>query len=420
MYRLILKRTGETLRHNKKFAGFAYKSYSTRTQPLEAGFGKYLIILSPFIAGGGVVAYAKYDNDFRKTLVKNVPAVEPILEVLLDDANPLADIQNKIDEYTKSITGFFGGSSSEKSKIEVKPIKKVDKIEPVIDVEKSATTTSSAPAKTSSIPVPAPPLPKPAASTKTSTPAESKSVKSTEKPPATVPELPKPKEFEIPKDITELEKAVEQAALTAMQEYSKVVKVLKSYNEEVKKIVDSSVENIDPSSWMVLKNKTLTRDNMVRMAECAAQEANEKLAKLEQQLEKVAANAPEELKSSIKNKINLFSNNLKKAKSEVYQSKDLAGMSENYWKKVEAARSYFVNEIESLFGVNLNDKKWNLSKEDVDLFLVNAYSHVMAYQKELQKLQTEGDLRLRRALDAIRGSDQSETVKAQLEYELEK
>jgi mitofilin len=79
-----------------------------------------------------------------------------------------------------------------------------------------------------------------------------------------------------------------------------------------------------------------------------------------------------------------------------------------------------VKEIESLFGVNLNEKKLNLSKEEVDLFLINAYSHVMAYQKELQKLQTEGELRLKRALEAVRGSDQSEAVKAQLEYELEK
>lgn len=87
---------------------------------------------------------------------------------------------------------------------------------------------------------------------------------------------------------------------------------------------------------------------------------------------------------------------------------------------MDAARSYFVQEIESLFGVNLNDRKLNLSKEDVDLFLINAYSHVMAYQKELQKLQTEGDLRLKRALDAVRGTDNNEAVRAQLQYELDK
>jgi hypothetical protein len=66
--------------------------------------------------------HCRYDNEFRKTLIKNVPAVEPVLEVLLDDANPFADVQKKIDEYTKSITSFFGGSS-DKPKDEVKPVK---------------------------------------------------------------------------------------------------------------------------------------------------------------------------------------------------------------------------------------------------------------------------------------------------------
>ncbi len=176
---------------------------------------------------------------------------------------------------------------------------------------------------------------------------------------------------------------------------------------------------MDTSAWITLKNKTLTRDNTVKIAEQVAQEAREQLDLLEKQLDKTK-DVANELKESLKNKISLFHNNLNSAKSEVHKAKDLAGMSENYWKKVEAARGYFVQEIESLFGVNLNDKKLNLSKEDVDLFLINAYSHVVAYQKELQKLQTEGDLRLRRALDAIRGSDQSDAVKAQLEYELDK
>lgn len=76
--------------------------------------------------------------------------------------------------------------------------------------------------------------------------------------------------------------------------------------------------------------------------------------------------------------------------------------------------------MEALFGVNLDEKKMNLSKEEIDLFLLNAYSHVLAYQKELNKLQTEGELKLQRALDAVRGTDQTESVKAQLEFEIEK
>lgn len=226
--------------------------------------------------------------------------------------------------------------------------------------------------------------------------------------------------MEIPKSLTEFEKSVEAAAKVALKEYSKAVNVLKTYNDEVKRIVDSAVENIDVNAWTALKNKTLTRDAAVEVAEQAALAARKKLVELEQQIEHNVVDISNEAKSVLKNHIDGFNEHLNAAKLEVMKAKQLAGTSENYWRKVEAARGYFVKEIESLFGVNLNEKTLNLSKEDVDLFLVNAYSHVMAYQKELQKLQTEGELKLKRAIDAVRGSDHSEAVRAQLAYELEK
>jgi MICOS complex subunit MIC60 len=108
---------------------------NTRLPPLQqAGFGKFLLILSPFAIGGGVIAYAKQDKEFRQLLVKNVPGIEPVLEVFIDDVNPFADVQKKIDEYKKkidettssiksstssissSVTNLFGGES-EKSEL---------------------------------------------------------------------------------------------------------------------------------------------------------------------------------------------------------------------------------------------------------------------------------------------------------------
>jgi len=84
------------------------------------------------------------------------------------------------------------------------------------------------------------------------------------------------------------------------------------------------------------------------------------------------------------------------------------------------ARNYFIDEIESIFpGLSLADKKLNLSKEDLDLFILHAYTHVLAYQKELQRLQTDGELRLKRAIDSVRGDNDSEALRAQLEYHLE-
>lgn len=96
---------------------------NTRVPLQEAGFGKFLLILSPFAIGGGLITYAKYDKEFRKTLVKNVPGIEPVLEVFIDDVNPFADVQKKMSEYrkkidetsssiTSSVTGLFGGGDT--------------------------------------------------------------------------------------------------------------------------------------------------------------------------------------------------------------------------------------------------------------------------------------------------------------------
>lgn len=110
------------------------RQYNTRVPLVEAGFGKFLLIISPFAIGGGVVSYAKYDKQFRETLVKNVPAIEPVLEVFIDDVNPFADVQKKIEEYrkkisdtmssaTSSVTSLFGGDSkSEPAKCKVQMI----------------------------------------------------------------------------------------------------------------------------------------------------------------------------------------------------------------------------------------------------------------------------------------------------------
>lgn len=83
----------------------------------EAGFGKFLLILSPIAVTGGVVAYAKYDNQFRQTLVKNVPQIEPVLEMFIDDKNPFDDVQKKFNEYSSSISSSFNNISSSVSSV---------------------------------------------------------------------------------------------------------------------------------------------------------------------------------------------------------------------------------------------------------------------------------------------------------------
>uniref|UniRef100_A0A182MLL2 MICOS complex subunit MIC60 n=1 Tax=Anopheles culicifacies TaxID=139723 RepID=A0A182MLL2_9DIPT len=421
---------------SRSYSGSARRSNLPPFQ--EAGFGKVLVVLSPILIGGGVVTYAKYDNEFRKTLITNVPALEPVLKALLQETNPLDEVSKKMDdisktigEYTSTITGFFGGGEEEK-----KQEKKPD-LPPV---------TRS---KSVHVPVPSPPLPKPepinlsekvpeppkkkeAAPKSVSTPATAAKATSTAaastaaapaKSAAATPKLvPLSSGSEtVPKSISDLEQQVEVAATIAIKEYGQAVDVLKKYTDDVRKVVDESIDKLDSTSWTTLRNRTSARDTALEAAETAADQAKANIEKLHALLNSREIKCSDELKDKARQNIAAYLEHLKKAKDEVYAARDLATLGEKYWKRVESARNYFVDEMESLFpGINLSERKLNLSKDELDLFILHAYTQVIAHQKELQKLQIEGDQNLRRALEAVRGSDQAEEVKARLEYEIAK
>lgn len=275
----------------------------------------------------------------------------------------------------------------------------------------------------------APPLPSITAPTPSKASSPSKTAQSTtsaakatkDTTPAVSVKLPSAVEKPLPKSLVELEKSLDEAAQVAIKEYNKAINHLKQYSEDVKAVVDRVIENSDHSLWATLKNKTSARDTAVETAERSAQEARAHIDKLEQHVASVAKDVLPEVLEKTRRNIRLVSEELNKSKDELYNAKDSANLSERYWKKVEEARNYFVDQIESLFpGIDLSSKKLNLSKDDIDLFIMHAYSHVLAYQKELQKLHVEGESRLRRALDALKGEDHNEAVARQLEYLLEK
>lgn len=81
----------------------------------------------------------------------------------------------------------------------------------------------------------------------------------------------------VPKSFPELETKIEATAASAVAEYNKAISVLKSYNNEVKRAVDESIERLDNTVWTSLKNKTNAKNSSVSTAENAAQEARETL-----------------------------------------------------------------------------------------------------------------------------------------------
>lgn len=288
------------------------------------------------------------------------------------------------------------------AKIEAEPVKK-------------ATESSAGPTKAAAASTPAPGK----AAAVAAVPA--KAAKIVEPKPSEPIKLPPVVPQVLPNTFEELQKDIDVAARIATEEYTRAVKTLQAYADDVKKVVDHAIEKSDNSVWSQLKNKTSVRDTAVETAERAAQEAQNRVNQLEKHIINFNKTVPAEVLEKAKRSITAVGNQLNQSKNELYAAKDSAKLSEQYWKKVEEARNYFVDQVQSLFpGVDLSERKWNLNKDDVDLFILHAYSHILAYQKELQKLHTDGEIRLRRAIDALKGDDQTEAVNSQIEYLLGK
>ncbi|XP_055376475.1 MICOS complex subunit Mic60 isoform X2 [Condylostylus longicornis] len=382
MFRVALKQPCKNAIKNTVRTPSTRQYHNHNNRPLEAGLGKVIVILSPVAIVGGIAAYAKYDKEFRKSVEANIPGAESILKILLQEEKPFQSVTQKIESIKSSTANLFGGGETKK----------------VSEVKSSPSATKpKAPEKTDKVSSKEEPK-------KSFTPVQTKKVSE-----------------QIPSDIVEIEKKVELAASLAVKEYNKAINILKTYNEEVQKVVDDAIEKVDLTSWTALRNKTGARDTAVESAENAARDALRQIELYQAALIKHASAMNHEKLDTVRNKIKQYTDHINNVKDELFRTKDAASLSEKYWKKIESARNYYIDEIAAIFpGLNLAEKKLNLSKDDIDIFLMHAYSHVLAYQKELQRLQLDGELRLKRAVEALRGDDQNEAVKSQIDYHLEK
>lgn len=98
-----------------------------------------------------------------------------------------------------------------------------------------------------------------------------------------------------------------------------------------------------------------------------------------------------------------------------------ANVTEKYWDKVEAARRFFEDELKVLFpGIRLGDKQMRIDEGDVDLFIAHVVSTVLYYQKELKKLETIGEDRIKRAVEKAYSKDDADLITAKVQAQLDK
>jgi len=223
-----------------------------------------------------------------------------------------------------------------------------------------------------------------------------------------------------PMNLLELEGAIGDSAREAIKGYQAAICVLRDHAEEIYKVVEESVESVSPNIWAKVKKKAEERGKLLKRAEDAAKKAEENIFVMKANFDDPAFPGGEEVKAQAKRNIERIVEAVAEAKSSYEDEKEKASVTDKYWNKVQEARKHFSEEFEMLFpNVRISDKNLRLSAGDVDLFVLYAFQNILFFQKELSKLDTIGELKLKKALErAELGED--ETIEALVENELEK
>ncbi|CAG9829577.1 unnamed protein product [Diabrotica balteata] len=346
--------------NNAKYttSGRSYSQGSKQSEQGSGGGGKgfFLTVGALITAGGATLAYAKYDPDFRKTLVGFVPFTDDVIKTLWQEDNiQSSNILSSYYESSKNaIFDLFTGKPTKESKyISTKEISEL--------------------------------------------PSEYKAGE------------PKPKPIEVNSDsptaenLAKLEEDIRVSAEEAVNAFNKAVFIIRSYNADIEYIIEEAVNEIKPETWESLKSKTRSKHECVRRATEKAEIAVRDINKLKEIVSKPSFDADPITKQTIQSNITRVQEDIEHAKREFEREQKLGSVAEKYWDKVEKARQNFSEELESLFPtIDLSKKHLCVPEEDLDLFVLHTYAHVLYYQKELAKMETIVQERLRAATEVAR------------------
>ncbi|XP_023712428.1 MICOS complex subunit Mic60 isoform X2 [Cryptotermes secundus] len=328
------------------------------------------------VATVSTVAYAAYDKDFRRLLGDNVPYSEDFLRVVLqEETAPLERLQSVYESLKSTIYDSLFEKKEEKT------------------VEKKAKVEITEPPKKDYKPE----ISKPA-----------------EKVPKTHPELH-------PKNLADLESRISTLSIAAVSAYGDAANAVRDYSKNIYHVIENSVETLDADVLDKLKKLIERKDAAVVKAEANAKEAVQNIEKLKNSIKDGLDNVSSELLEKSNRNIERVLTAVADAKNEFEEAKRKANVTEKYWEKVEAARKFFEDELKVLFpGIRLSDKDMRLDQGDIDLFIAHVVSHVLYYQKELKKLETMGEDRIKRAVEKAFSKDDADLITAKVQAQLDK
>ncbi|KAG5317823.1 MIC60 protein, partial [Pseudoatta argentina] len=212
----------------------------------------------------------------------------------------------------------------------------------------------------------------------------------------------------IPQNLIELETYCGEAAGKAITAYQKAVYALQEYNQDVAKVIENAGTTVSGVVWQRLKEATEKRKQTVQQAEVHAKDALDSLKHMYNSIDEPVLEAAAHMKTAAKRNIRKIMDDVNEAKKKYTDELQSSNVAERYWKQVQSARENFNEELHILFpNINIYDKKLSVSEEAFDLFVVHMYHKVNNLQKELEKLRTVNETKVKTALRTA-GEDASQ------------
>ncbi|KAJ9580047.1 hypothetical protein L9F63_004284, partial [Diploptera punctata] len=372
-------------RHNPSRLYLAPRYYADKCPPDPAksrskgGTGFKYTVGTLTLATIATVGYAAYDKDFRKWMGNNVPYSDEFFKVLLQEEATYLEQLQKCYENLKSLIydSIFGSSKETKTKEDEKlklqitqkeehkkdyKLAEIDKPSPEEDVQKLPATH--------------------------------------------------------PKNLMDLENRISAAAVTAVASFSEATSAIRDYSKNVYIVIEHSMENLGPDVWDQVKDLVAKKEEAVKKAETAANEALSGIEKMKNLFKSGVTSVSDDVVDKANRNVDRILKAVEDAKKEFEEEKKKTRITEMYWNKVEEARKYFEEELKILFpSIKIHEKEMKLGENELDLFIHYAVKNILYFQKELKKLETIGEERLR---EAINKADDVSLVRAKVDSELDK
>ncbi|KAI5693501.1 hypothetical protein M8J76_001210 [Diaphorina citri] len=347
------------------------------------------------VTAGGVVAYAKFDKDFRLWLEENLPGSDKFIEVVTEEKG-VSVVDVVVNKY-------------EDIKHEVETIKTdtLGKIEDLtgFKFESEAPSTSSSPAtsslatktslpETPSVVEKKPVEIKPVAqqvtvSDKPSTPSAKPSPPAPTKPSTPTPPASKPAPPADLRSFADLERNLRVWSASALDSLQDGVRILSKFDNRVVSVIDASVERPnDRSGWSELSKLRKETEEALARLEVNASDALKSIENLKSHVNDPKFNASPDQIQALRAHINDAISQVQRARSDFDAQRSRNNVTEKYARRIEEEKRKHQEELSILFP-DADSYAKDPAAKNLNLLLLYTSGKIQFYQKELAKLEMQ-------------------------------